>query len=86
MKHLIYIIGIILCSISPMRAQEAMFADGSVVYTKAMGDSAYAEADYATAAHIYEQLIAEHGVSAAVYYNLGGAYYKMDEIAHSILN
>ena len=86
MKHLIYIIGFILCSISPMRAQETVFADGSVVYTKAMGDSAYAVADYATAAYIYEQLIAEHGESAAVYYNLGGAYYKMNEVARSILN
>ena len=86
MKHLIYIIGIILCSICPLHAQESVFADGAVAYTKAMADSAYAEADYATAAHIYEQLIAEYGESAAVYYNLGGAYYKMDEIARSILN
>ena len=86
MKHLIYIIGIILCSISSLQAQETAFADGPLVYTKAMGDSAYAVADYATAAHIYEHLIAEHGESAAVYYNLGGAYYKMNEIARSILN
>jgi tetratricopeptide (TPR) repeat protein len=51
-----------------------------------MADSAYAAADYAAAIHIYEQLIAAHGESAPIYYNLGGAYYKMDDIAHSILN
>ena len=85
-RHLIYIIGIFLCCLGTLRAQAATFADSTVVYTKAMADSAYAEVDYATAIHIYEQLVATHGESAAIYYNLGGAYYKMDEIARSILN
>ena len=83
MKHLIYIC-IVFCSFSTLHAQT--FADSAIVYTKAMADSAYAESDYATAIHIYEQLIAEHGESAAVYYNLGGAYYRTDEIARAILN
>ncbi len=83
MKHLIYIC-IAFCSFSTLHAQT--FADSAIVYTKAMADSAYAESDYATAIHIYEQLIAEHGESAAVYYNLGGAYYRTDEIARAILN
>ena len=89
MKRIYYIyIGIVSMALSSfgLRAQASTFADNNVVYTKAMADSAYAEGDYATAVHIYEQLIAEHGESAAVYYNLGGAYYKMDEIARSILN
>ncbi len=85
-RYLIYIVGVLLCSLGTQRVQASVFADSTVVYTKAMADSAYAAADYATAVHIYEQLLAEHGESAAVYYNLGGAYYKMDEIAHSILN
>ena len=75
-----------LCSLTAQSVQAATFADSTVVYTKAMADSAYAEADYTTAAHIYEQLIAQNGESTAIYYNLGGAYYKMDEIARSILN
>ena len=83
MKHLIYIC-IAFCSFSTLHAQT--FADSAIVYTKAMADSAYAESDYATAIHIYEQPIAEHGESAAVYYNLGGAYYRTDEIARAILN
>ena len=86
MKHLIYIIGIALCGIGTLRAQSVIFADSALVYTKAMADSAYAEADYAAAVHIYERLIDEQGESAAVYYNLGGAYYKMGDIARSILN
>ena len=85
-RHLIYIIGIALCSLGTLRAQASTFADSTVVYTKAMADSAYAEADYATAIHIYEQLLSAHGESSVIYYNLGGAYYKMDEVAHAILN
>ena len=84
-RHLTYIIGI-FCCIYTLNAQPIVFADNTIVSTKAMADSAYAAADYATAVHIYEQLLAEHGESADVYYNLGGAYYKMNEIARSILN
>ena len=83
MKHLIYIC-IAFCSFSTLHAQT--FADSAIVYTKAMADSAYAEADYATAIHVYEQLLETYGESSAIYYNLGGAYYKMDEIARAILN
>ena len=85
-RTLIYIIGVFLCSIVTLRVQASTFADSTVVYNKAMADSAYAEADYATAIHIYEQLLATHGESAAIYYNLGGAYYRLDNIARSILN
>lgn len=85
-RHLVYIIGVFLCCLGTQRVQASVFADSTTVYTKAMADSAYAAADYATAVYIYEQLLALHGESASVYYNLGGAYYKMDEIARSILN
>ena len=85
-RHLIYIIGIILCSLGTLRAQANTFADSIVVYTKAMADSAYAAADYAAAIHIYEHLLHTQGEAAAVYYNLGGAYYKAGDIARSILN
>ena len=51
-----------------------------------MADSAYAAADYAAAIHIYEHLLHTQGEAAAVYYNLGGAYYKAGDIARSILN
>lgn len=85
-RNLIYIIGILLCNLCAKYAHATTFADSTVVYTKAMADSAYTADDYATAAYIYEMLLAEHGESATIYYNLGGAYYKMNEIARSILN
>ena len=67
-------------------AQATTFSDSTVVYNKAMADSAYATADYATAIYIYEQLLATEGEAASVYYNLGNAYYKSGDIAHAILN
>ena len=54
-------------------------------FTKAAGDSAYMANNYKEAAQVYEQLLAE-GESEALYYNLGNAYYKSNDIAKAILN
>lgn len=56
------------------------------VLTKQEADSLYDKGLYAEAADAYEAIIASNGVSADLYYNLGNAYYKLDEIARSILN
>ena len=53
--------------------------------TKTEGDSAYIKEDYAAAIQIYEALLKD-GEAADVYYNLGNSYYKVGEIAKSILN
>lgn len=84
-RYLIYIC-MFACATANLWAQTTTFADSTTVYTKAMADSAYAQADYATAIHIYEQLLDKEGESASVYYNLGNAYYKSNDIARSILN
>lgn len=74
------------CATVRLCAQATTFSDSTVVYNKAMADSAYATADYATAIYIYEQLLDTEGEAASVYYNLGNAYYKSGDIAHAILN
>ena len=74
------------CATVRLCAQATTFSDSTVVYNKAMADSAYATADYATAIYIYELLLATEGEAASVYYNLGNAYYKSGDIAHAILN
>ncbi len=86
MKRLLIYMYVCVCASISLCAQSTSFSDSTVVYTKAMADSAYATADYATAIHIYEQLLATEGEAASVYYNLGNAYYKSNDIAHSILN
>lgn len=51
---------------------------------KTEADSAYARADYETAVKLYAEL-AEQNPTTDVCYNLGCTYYRMDDIAHSIL-
>lgn len=59
------------------------FAD-TPAETKTLADSAYARADYETAVKLYSQLT-EQGLTTDVCYNLGCAYYRLDDIAHSVL-
>lgn len=49
-------------------------------------EDAYAGKDYNKAIELYESILNKNGESAAVYYNLGNAYYKMNKIAPAILN
>jgi len=51
---------------------------------KTQADSAYARSDYETAVKLYSKL-AEQNATSDVCYNLGCAYYRIDDIAHSIL-
>ncbi|MBQ8715391.1 MAG: BatD family protein [Prevotella sp.] len=53
--------------------------------TKAEADSAYAHERYQQAIADYEALL-KGGVSADLYYNLGNAYYRTDNITKAILN
>ena len=53
--------------------------------TKAEADKAYQEKKYQQAIKDYESLL-HSGVSASLYYNLGNAYYRTDNITKAILN
>ena len=57
-----------------------------VIVTKAQADSAYINNDFASAVYLYENILANQGESADIYYNLGNSYYKMDNIAKAIFN
>lgn len=46
----------------------------------------YQEGEYQKAIDLYNEVLGEDMESASVYYNLGNCYYKMGEIARSILN
>ena len=70
-------------SISSRAEFSAAKQQGNV--TKAEGDSAYMQNDYASAIQIYENLL-KKGEAAEIYYNLGNSYYKADDIAKAILN
>ncbi|MDR0832729.1 MAG: BatD family protein [Candidatus Symbiothrix sp.] len=50
------------------------------------GNEAYTAGDYEQAVQRYETALATNGESAAVYYNLGNAYYRLNKVAPAILN
>ncbi len=52
--------------------------------TKADADSAYVQGNYQKAIEVYSALLKE-GQSADIYYNLGNAYYRTEEITQAIL-
>ena len=53
--------------------------------TKAEADSAYVRGDYQQAIKGYEAML-KQGVSADLYYNLGNAYYRTENITRAVLN
>ena len=57
----------------------------SMAITKENADAEYKKGNYQQAVKDYEELL-HAGVSADVYYNLGNAYYRMDNITRAIIN
>ena len=53
--------------------------------TKAEADSAYVAGNYQKAITLYESILSE-GKSAELYYNLGNAYYRQENITKAVLN
>lgn len=47
---------------------------------------AYSKGEYVKAVELYQNVLETSGESAAVYYNIGNTYYKMNKIAPAILN
>jgi len=53
--------------------------------TKLQADSAYIKENYQAAVNCYEALL-QKGEAAAIYYNLGNSYFKLDQLGKAILN
>jgi tetratricopeptide (TPR) repeat protein len=49
-------------------------------------NAAYAAQDFRQAAQSYETVLDENGPSATIYYNLGNAYYRLNQLAPALLN
>lgn len=54
--------------------------------TKNNADTEYQKGNYQQAIRDYEEILNSYGVSAEVYYNLGNAYYRTDNITKAVLN
>jgi tetratricopeptide (TPR) repeat protein len=64
-------------------AVNVIFAE-SENFTRA--NKLYAKKQYSEAAWLYETIIKNEGVAPELYYNLGNAYFKSNELAKAILN
>ena len=64
--------------------QNLAFAQASMESVFKQVNSAYNKAEYQKAISLYEQTLKMGQFSAEVYYNLGNAYYKLNNIAESI--
>jgi len=65
-----------------------LFSFSSFAFSEAelKGNVFYAEGKYEEAAEAYETLLSDGYASTDIYYNLGNAYYKLDNIPEAILN
>ena len=76
MKRYIFVLSLALVSVLTQAA--------SLAEMKTLADTAYVQSDYEKAVKLYGKL-AEQSPDAEVFYNLGCAYYRLDDIAHSVL-
>ena len=67
-------------------AADTVSVSSSSGATKHVADSLYEKEAFAEAVVMYEDIIANKGISADIYYNLGNCYYKLDDVARAILN
>lgn len=77
MKRIILFLSLILCF--------GQFAFSQMNAIKLANDL-YAKGDYSNAARQYEKILSTNEVAPELYFNLGNAYYKSNEIGRSILN
>ncbi|MFV8225443.1 tetratricopeptide repeat protein [Christiangramia aquimixticola] len=76
MKKLVTIY-ILLFSVLGFSQSEELFS---------MANQAYQKAEYEKAIDLYEEILANGESSSELYFNLGNAYYKMNQVAPSIYN
>lgn len=77
MRRIILVLSLILCFGSTIFAQSAALKQANLTY---------ATGNYSEAAAMYTKILATEGVAPELYYNLGNAYYKLNETAKAILN
>ncbi|MBP1676167.1 MAG: Tetratricopeptide 1 repeat-containing protein [Bacteroidetes bacterium] len=77
MKKLIFIFAVLMSVSGAVTSQNNPLKKANDLYSRG---------DYEGAAVAYEQIIKEQGVAPELYFNLGNAYYKLNETGKSILN
>ena len=86
MKRIIYILLLVTVPLLAFSGGMATEFGNRDSYTKEMGDSAYSQRRFNDAMVIYEHVIDENGGSVELYYNLGNAAYRSNNLGKAILN
>ncbi|SEN72061.1 SH3 domain-containing protein [bacterium A37T11] len=79
-------LGFLYCLTFGLLMPIAIFADIGSDAQFAAANAHYAKGEYEAALKGYEQLVAKGVKAAPVYYNLGNAQYKLNNLAEAILN
>ena len=74
---LIMLIVSLLLTIPTLYAQNLSFEEANTFYT---------DKEFAKAIDLYEQILLNEGAAPELYYNLGNAYFRINELGKSILN
>lgn len=74
MKHLFYILALLFSAIT-LGQSNALFEKGNTLYN---------QGEYEDAINTYKIILESNVHSAELYYNLGNAYYKLNEVAPSV--
>ena len=74
MKHLIYILALLICAFS--------IAQNNILFSQ--GNSLYNEGKFQDAINTYESILDTENHSSELYFNLANAYYKLNRIAPSV--
>lgn len=81
-----YLLLLLLVSLSPTLSYGNAPHEESIITSKAHADSLYSSGAYEEAIAAYKHIIEDKGFSPELYYNLGNSYYKLNDMAHAILN
>jgi hypothetical protein len=86
-RRTIFFVYCLLLTVYCLLATTAVHAQTSTdLTTLAVANQLYENGRYPEAAQTYEQLIAQGWQDAVVYYNLGNAYYRQEDMGRAILN
>ncbi len=77
MKKLNLLIISILFFVPVTKAQTSSYEEANALY---------AEKEYTKAIEAYEHIVREEGIASEVFYNLGNAYFRINELGRAILN
>ena len=77
---------VLLCSLYSICSYSNEPQSENINISKLYADSLYSSGSYEQAIDVYHKIIKEKGFSPELYYNLGNSYYKMNDMAHAILN